>query len=651
MKQNYSKLRVFSPLPFINTDSSSSSHQRMPDLDSDAHIEVFNTEQIPMYTKFSLEHKSTEKLYLNNTKRLTSNERRTHSNHFCSTCISYQRTVDELKSRESSLSEKLIVTEKHLKQYDNLLQIKDSRLKQQECSLKGELENFEREKEKFALEKWKIEEERQELRKERQGLKSESTKIELDLEELARKAEEVQEMIEELEDKRAEIFEMERKSSGSELEKRRSLIISRETDIQRLMEEAQGYRAETSPSLNENFENYQKYLKQKQKKRMRKTEVQELANELSELKEKYEAERRQNFEELESRMMILTETEEKLLKEKNQLELLNFEVNEKMETVEQLKSALLMQQENLEKEKSLWTSRLLENSLDTPKRSKTRFTLKQKEPTCPNCKLLSTTTEELKEALQTAENSLNQSELQNQNLQNAMEILESKLKIIECSREEYENETYDLQQTISFIKSKKSLLKSKVQNLEKALNIDDGGAKQELARYTTQLANLTQENSQLKQENSSLCQRLQILTLKYEELESNQGHFQGSGEVEDLVAEMQQKLNKLKAKEKELEDFQSELVEERKVIKGAAEYIKNINDELSKQKIEIEEERGRNEHQKIRIIELERKQQDKGKVLIDKERELNLYRDKLVEREHLILLKEKGGGGDKGKGN
>ena len=62
--------------------------------------------------------------------------------HFCSNCIRLERQILDLKKKLSREKEKFETREKHIRQLDSLLQIKDKRLKEEEFALRTEKENL-----------------------------------------------------------------------------------------------------------------------------------------------------------------------------------------------------------------------------------------------------------------------------------------------------------------------------------------------------------------------------------------------------------------------------------------------------------------------------------------------------------------------------
>lgn len=653
MKPDSSKYRVYSPSPFNNTDSSTSSLTRLQNFDTESPAQVLFTEQVPNYSKYSLEHKSTEKICLNSIKRQTQHDRRTLSGSFCINCLNHQKTIEELQRKQGSLSEKIVVTEKHLKQYDHLLQIKDSRLRQQESTLKTEQDLFEKEKEKLARERKRLEDDKLSLIQEKQLLMHESARIEYEFDQLSIKNDEISRLFQELELKKSEILNFEHSLSSPDKELRQSLIISRESDIQRLMDEMQSYKAESSPVISESSLDLQKSIRQKEKNKLKKAELKQFALELMEMKEKFEAEQRQNFEEFESRMSLLSETEQRVIEERRRIEENKRELEDKELVLMKMEKEFAEQVENFLQEREKGgkegkEGKSLDNKSETPKRARTRFNNLKVE--CGNCQVQAAALTDLRETLADLESKVRNCQDEKNELQGKIEVLESRLKIVECSREEYENENEDLRHNLEFLKDKKKDLKGKLVDLQNIISCDDGTAKKQMERLAQELQLIKEEKSETEKENSVLISKLQILTLKCEELEqeleknaSTGFNTEHNSSVSGLLIELQVKLEKLKEKESELAELQNRLNQERQANKSAAEFIKSINEDLANQRKMLEDDKLSHEQQKIKILELEKMQKDKGKMLLDKEKEMNLYREKLIERENLLILKEKRG--------
>ncbi|OMJ82003.1 hypothetical protein SteCoe_17438 [Stentor coeruleus] len=877
---------IRSPSSFICSESSNSSNKLSQDSEFERIYSLVDMDYTPIENhmlnpKYRCETKSTEKIYLSRHKtnkptKPVSIDRRNLSGHFCQSCMKYISVIEELKIKQSVTSEKYLATERHLKQYDNLLQIKDSRLKQQELALKTDLELFEKEKDKLGREQKRLNEEKASFMKEKEYLMMESNRIEFELDELNKKNEELQNLIER---KKEEMVMIEQNSSKIELEHKTKLLISREEDIQRLMTELQMYRNEYSFSSQSNKITETEYFDQKKEKyQIKKQKIKKFAEDLYELKEKIESEQKNNFEEFESRMASLTETEKKLLEEKASLEDMQEKVNEEIESINQIKEILKIQQDNLDRQIKLWKEKfetstessqrlsrkqsaispycqncnfLLEelekcqnnclnceklykklddfknlnekvkfsdikydgkcknyckltdkvkeieekscencimlvdkikimeqncencqnlmkivNELEKPCKKckvleekcelsrkmneiekpcgkcqgntvdlvkgraleekvkkmekiimdkektsqkncencvKLQQALKNIEKPCENCHILKLRIDKLElpcENCSEYEKKLSQpcesckdyqetikslqkntpkepvsiksydnsniklGEYQNmcESLKKEVEVLTGKLKIVECSREEYENENYDLIEQINSIKKKKSILKSKVAELEQIISIDDDGMKRELGRVAKNFSQIQEKNKDIYKEKNTLEHEVRILTLKLEDLElqydelrlehdkclenlnprKNSDCTEYSGnEIKKLYEELEKKLQQLKIKEKELHDKQIDLEKDQKSIESAADYIKSINEDLAKQQEKINEEKDASDKQRIKFIELDKKQQDKGRLLINKEKELLLLKEKLAERENLIQIKEK----------
>ena len=84
---------------------------------------------------------------INNQRRLRSDET------FCNNCVSLRKNFQNYKFQQKNDNNKSVLTEKHLKQYEDLLKIKDSRLIQKELALNNQQNQLENEKKRLTNEK------------------------------------------------------------------------------------------------------------------------------------------------------------------------------------------------------------------------------------------------------------------------------------------------------------------------------------------------------------------------------------------------------------------------------------------------------------------------------------------------------------------
>ncbi|OMJ80161.1 hypothetical protein SteCoe_19657 [Stentor coeruleus] len=107
----------------------------------------------------------------------------------CLSCLRFEKELESLRAQLKKTTEKIVTTEKHVKQYESLLRIKDTRLTEKESNLNYQFEELEqqsqrliKEKEDFYIEKEKIEKDHlsqtYEIEKIKQKLKTQENDLE-----------------------------------------------------------------------------------------------------------------------------------------------------------------------------------------------------------------------------------------------------------------------------------------------------------------------------------------------------------------------------------------------------------------------------------------------------------------------------------------
>ena len=641
---------------------------------------LYNTDEIedrstlnPNYkiektTKFNLLHKSADRpFHTRSYKGSIDDKKKVFPEKLCTLCIKYIQMIEELKNHQRIQSEKILHTEKHLKQYDNLLQIKDNRLSQQESALKTDVELLEIEKDKLSKEKKKFEEDKVKFLRKQEILELENERIENDINELNKKHEEFQVLVEEFEIRKEELMIREEKQEFLEKEYNEKIMISREQDIQRLLEEAHNYKSDKEASPDQKTDNIyilkdalqEKKLKLKQKKE----NLKQLAQELFELKEKLENDQKNNFQEFEERFNLLAESEQKLKEEKAYIQETELRINEELESIDQLKAILHTQEENLENEKKFMQESYQKklDELEDMKKTiiKNPFTGTESKERLSECSAFSITEiTDLSFARINDNNDLiKEYELKYSNLKRELEYIENKLKIVECSREEVESNNEELNQIIDELQAKNEELKAKISNLEKLLQSDERTLRKDYDSINIKYNQLEGKNHELESKISSLEKKLHISSLKIEDQEIEAANYINelekykdlnqdlqvqlknhqiyaenpdffTSKVKELSLELEKKLEIIKQKEKELEELQDIVIIEKNSIEKDAELIKSINEDLNLQKKNLYEERENFEKKKTKLLTM------KGK-LFD-----NSIQGGLIEKDSLALLKK-----------
>jgi hypothetical protein len=521
-----------------------------------------------------------------------------------------------------SINRHSLASEKHLKQYDELLKIKEHRLKQQENTIKNDRKVLEQEKKELELE-------RMEILRSKEGIEENSTTKkgkELNRKPKHARTDSLLSQFDNLND-----VEKGKKTKTT-------VLISREKDIQRLITELQSQTnnitRSPSPKSAQLFKVKQAELLEKE------ANLKKIADKLNDLKEKMELEQKNNFLEFESRLSALKKAESKLTHEKTSFELKKSQFEQKILSQEQKKdpneNPFLPKSSQIQCQNKEIQVHLLSDQ-------------------CSQCSIylnqISTLETSLKSLSQPSENPTFP-QIDSTSLQNQIEFLENKLKIVECSREETESQNSELKSSLFRVKSSKKALKSRISELEQILHSDSSPRKIVLSELSDDYNKLWSHYDETLNTNKILSQNLAVLTLKCEELEKEEkktdfnektlrSQATMSEEIKTVFEELQNKLEIVKNKEKELNQMREIFSSERENLALAAEYATALHKELREQKEAVEGKKEENERQRKKIMDLEAKQTKKVTLLINKENELKVLREKLEERERLLGIKEK----------
>lgn len=652
------------------------------------------------------------------------------SQNFCESCIKYMRKNEELCKQNKFLSEKCLTTERHLKQYDNLLEIKDYRLQQQELALKRDVEAFSIEKEEFLREKEEFEEQRAEFFKHNKGESISSEQLESKFEELAQKKRELIEILKSIETKGYELKKKEENQGIYDKYKER-LIISREQDIQRLMSQEQKYESRSSTPVFDKKPESIAYWKYSATEKAQDLNINFL--QLIEMKTKMEKEQKELYTIIEQKTQNLENREKKLAIDKEGLEFTQERVAEELESIDQLKIILNTQMKNIEREREIlhqnYNDKLKafeifcnDNGKAVPKNKGHRknssiddlrsYTepedvtfrdnlndpenlIEEYETQYKECKTKLIETEaknqqieakykqqqemlkdftekvrvfEIKSKEQENQNKEFESKLKNYQVE--IEFYKNQLKLTETKREEQLKLTAQLSEKIKSIKTKKREIKKKALELEKTLKSYSEGlstrsyneeccikcldlekkyadSEDKIIKLNEKIANLEQKLGKMIKANGELQKISEEYRAEIMIMEERVFTLENCTETPDayttkvkmMSEELQMKLNQIINKETELKALEKHLLSEKESIHAAAQFVKNINEDLDMQKLSLIEEKDAIENQKLLFGEIDKKQQEKAKFLQTKQEELILFREKLCEREKFFQHK------------
>jgi len=247
--------------------------------------------------------------------------------------------------------------------------------------------------------------------------------------------------------------------------------------------------------------------------------------------------------------------------------------------------------------------------------------------------------DEEKELFGAEENRFEQLTQTLENLKSVVWDLESKLKDAETDRKDLQDRSIDLEIQIDSLKSTEKALKSKNTELEQLIltlknstilgKIEDSVKKIKFLESENQsLATKSQEYQLL---NARLLSNLSILEAEKQRSEpqtSSNTEEKSHDKLKKISLELEIKLAEVRTKEKEISALQESLTEEKKAVNAAAEYIKSINDDLSEKQALLDEEKEEFEKQKVRLVDIDMKLQERARVLALKELELKETQEK-----------------------
>lgn len=256
----------------------------------------------------------------------------------CPSCEKYLETIENLKKVQENSEEKYFMTEKHLKQYDNLLQIKDSRLQQDEAHIKANFELLEKEKEKFKIDQIKLESETIEILKQKEDLNAKKLKFNEKLYEFIEKSKELEYFHKLIKEKDKDILRI--TMENQELKKKliEQMQINNEQVLKLKLIESKTFADKVL-----DVEKLQNKLNDKKKEiKVLKTELLRLQIDL-EAKEKYI---KQESKTLKQALEKIEHDREVVDEEKKQVFI-------EYESIQELKVILRIQEENLKREREL----------------------------------------------------------------------------------------------------------------------------------------------------------------------------------------------------------------------------------------------------------------------------------------------------------
>lgn len=237
--------------------------------------------------------------------------------------------------------ERFLVTEKHLKQYDSLLKLKDERLIEQEQALKRDRESLTEEKKKLLASKTKLEEDRKKLQEENEVLDKKRQLLAQESQSLDKKREEVEKLLQEYHNSKQDFETLTEKQEQISNLYQQSLLISRETEIQRLFSEGYSVKTEGDEEFSyKAFRNSDDLDEKLRKIRNKEKKLKEFEKSLNKLKEKFTKEQRISYEMLERKTEALRQQELNLHEQKIKVTEAQMYLSQEVASIERIKELL-----------------------------------------------------------------------------------------------------------------------------------------------------------------------------------------------------------------------------------------------------------------------------------------------------------------------
>lgn len=269
---------------------------------------------------------------------------------FCSNCIRLERNISDLKKRLQKEKEKFEVKEKHIRQLDTLLQIKDKRLKEEELSLTSEKQSLSYEITDLKKTLHDMYQNRHQGENERKNLIRENSNLTLGIKKAEARIAELQKGLKKYENEKKTNEENMKNIVMKNLEARENTVKVKESEIM-LEYQKINYENELIDQKNYKLTYYeQNLLMQEQSIKLKYEELSSYSNELERTKCKIQKEQRK-FEEETTAQLLSFKTKENSLatQEKafaSKMSMLNIE----LDNLETLKIKLHEQKALLDKE-------------------------------------------------------------------------------------------------------------------------------------------------------------------------------------------------------------------------------------------------------------------------------------------------------------
>lgn len=269
---------------------------------------------------------------------------------FCSNCIRLERNISDIKKKLQREKDKFEVREKHIRQLDTLLQIKDKRLKEEELSLASERQSLSYEIIDLKKTLQDMQQDRHQAENERKILTRENSNLALAMKKAEVKIAELQKSLKKYEDEKKANEDNMKNTVMRNLEARENAVKVKESEIM-LEYQKINYENELIDEKNYKLTYFeQNLLIQEQSIKLKYEELSSYSNELERTKAKIQQEQRKFEEETAAQMSNFKAKENSLANQektfKSKLSMLDLE----LDSLDALKIKLHEQKALLDKE-------------------------------------------------------------------------------------------------------------------------------------------------------------------------------------------------------------------------------------------------------------------------------------------------------------
>ncbi|OMJ87271.1 hypothetical protein SteCoe_11039 [Stentor coeruleus] len=269
---------------------------------------------------------------------------------FCSNCIRLERSITDLKKKLQREKDKFEVREKHIRQLDTLLQIKDKRLKEEELSLASERQSLSYEIGDLKKSLQDMQQDRHQTENEKKILTRENSNLVLAMKKAEGRIAELQKSLKKYEDEKKANEDSMKNTVMRNLEARENAVKAKESEIM-LEYQKINYENELIDEKNYKLTYFeQNLLIQEQSIKLKYEELSSYSNELERTKAKIQQEQRKFEEETAAQIANFKAKENSLATQekafKSKLSMLDLE----LDSLEALKIKLHEQKVLLDKE-------------------------------------------------------------------------------------------------------------------------------------------------------------------------------------------------------------------------------------------------------------------------------------------------------------